>query len=147
MRFTPHWQVYSNALSNRKKNQTSNQILAHRTFRGRPLKNLFNRPGDIPIWRPVDVPICRPGEVPIWCLGDVLKWRPGDVLIWHSRRLSWEVDSRRPLEDLQSTQTWMSSRLFIQNLFVWPNLSKGISTLKMYWEPSETSKVEHFLQN
>ena len=36
------------------------------TSPGRPLKILFDCPGDVPIWRP----------------GDVLKWRPGDVLKW-----------------------------------------------------------------
>ena len=35
----------------------------------RPLKFLFDCPGDVPIWRP----------------GDILKWRPGDVLILRSR--------------------------------------------------------------
>ena len=73
------------------------------TSPGRPLKILFDRPGDVPIWRP----------------GDVLKWRPGDVLIWRSRdvpgRLIRDVPrtfSGRPLEDLQSTQTWMSQHFF-----------------------------------
>ena len=36
---------------------------------------------------------------------------------------------------------------FIQNLFDWPNLSKSILTVKVNWEPSQTSKMEHFLQN
>ena len=44
------------------------------TSAGRPLKILFDRPGDAPIWRPWDVLIWRPG--------DVLKWPPADVLIW-----------------------------------------------------------------
>ena len=73
------------------------------TSPGRPLKILFDRPGDVPIWRP----------------GDVLKWRPGDVLIWRSRdvpgRLIRDVPrtfSGRPLEDLESTQTWMSKIFF-----------------------------------
>ena len=93
------------------------------TSSGLPLKILFDRRGDIPIW--------RPREVSIWRPGDVLKWRPGDVLIWLSRdvrgRLIREVPktfSGRPLEDLESTQTWMSNffKLFFQNLFDWPNL-------------------------
>ena len=90
------------------------------TSSGLPLKILFARRGDIPIW--------RPREVSIWRPGDVLKWRPGDVLIWPSRdvrgRLIREVPktfSGRPLEDLESTQTWMS-KFFFQNLFDWPNL-------------------------
>ena len=115
------------------------QILVTRTFQGcptptspgRPLKILFDHPGDIPIWRP----------------GDILKWRPGDVLIWRSRdvpgRLICDVPrtfSGRPLED-------HFLKFFFQNLFDRPNLSKSISTLKVYWEPSENSKMEHFLQN
>ena len=123
----------------------SRQILAPRTPRRRPpptfpgLKILFDRPGDIPIWRP----------------GDVLKWRPGDVLIWCSRdvpgRLIWGVPrtfSERPLEDLRSTQTWMS-KIFLMFLSELIRLtkSKSISTLKVYWEPCKTSKMEHFLQN
>ena len=93
------------------------------TSSGPPLKILFARRGDIPIW--------RPREVSIWRPGDVLKWRPGDVLTWPSRdvrgRLIREVPktfSGRPLEDLESTQTWMSNffKLFFQNLFDWQNL-------------------------
>ena len=91
------------------------QILVPRTSRGRPppmspgrpLKILFDRPGDVPIWRP----------------GNVLKWRPGDVLIWCSRdvpgRLIRDVPrtfSGRPLEDLESTQTWMS-KIFLNFSF------------------------------
>ena len=104
-----------------------------------------------------DVPIWRPGDVPIWPPSDVLKWLSGDVLIQRSRdvpeRLFRDVRrtfSGRPLKDLQSAQTWMSPhffKIFFQNLFDWPNLSKGISTLKVYWEPSEFSKIEYFLQN
>ena len=100
---------------NRGQRLPSRQILVPRTSwgrpppasRGRPLKILFDRPGDVSIWRPRDVPIRRPGNV--------LKWRRGDVLMWRSRdvprRLIWDVPSTfsgRPLEDLQSTQTWMS---------------------------------------
>ena len=89
------------------------------TSPGRPLKILFERPGDVPIWRSGNVPIWRPGDVPIWRPRDVLKWRPGDVLIWRSRdvpgRLIRDVPrtfSGRPLEDLESTQTWMSNFFF-----------------------------------
>ena len=81
----------------------SPQILVPRTSWGRPLKILFDSPADVPIWRP----------------RDVLKWRPGDVLIWRSRdvpgRLIRDVPrtfSGRPLEDLESTQTWMSKFFF-----------------------------------
>ena len=142
----------------------SRQILVPRTSRGRPpptspgrpIKILFDRPGDVSIW--------RPGNVSIWRPGDVLKWRPGDVLIWPSRdipgRLIRDVPrtfSGRPLEDLESTQPWMSKsflNFLFQNLFDWPNafielirLTKSILTLKLYWETSKTSKMEHFLQN
>ena len=60
----------------------------------------------------------------------------------------WEVDSGRPLEDLQSTQTWMSNFFltFLSEL-IRLTKSKSISTLKVYWEPSKTSKIEHFLEN
>ena len=93
------------------------------TSPGRPLKILFDSPGDVPIW--------RPGDFPIWRPGDVLKCRPGDVLIWRSRNVPGSLIrdiprtfSGRPLEDLESTQTWMSIffKHFFQNLFDWPNL-------------------------
>ena len=107
-----------------KKIQPSRQILVPRTSRGRapptspgrppptspgrPLKILFDHPGDVLIWRPGDVPTRRSG--------DVLKWRPGVVLIRRSRdvpgRMIRDVPttfSGRPLEDLESTQTWMSN--------------------------------------
>ena len=83
----------------------------HQTSPGRPLKVLPDRPREVPIWSPRDVPNWRPG--------DVLRWRPGDVLIWSSRdvpgRLIRDVPrtfSGRPLEDLKSTQTFMSSFFF-----------------------------------
>ena len=101
------------------KSTPSRQILVPRTSRGRlpptspgrSLKILFDRTGDVSIW--------RPGDVPIWLPGNVLKWRPGDVLIWCSRdvpgRLIRDVPrtfSGHPLEDLQSTQTWISQIFF-----------------------------------
>ena len=127
----------------------SREILVFRTSWGRPsptsprrpLNILFDHTGDVPIWRP----------------RKVLKWHPGDALIWRLRDVPGSLIrdfprtfSGRPLEDLQNNQTWMSQKifkLFFQNLFDWPNLSESISTLKVYWEPSETSKMEHFLQN
>ena len=51
----------------------------------RPLKILFDHPGDVPNWRLGDVPIWRPGDVSKWRPGDVLIWRQGDVLIWRPR--------------------------------------------------------------
>ena len=89
----------------------SRQILVPRTSRGhppptspgRPLKILFDHSGDVLIWRP----------------GYVLKWRPGDVKIWRSRDVPWRLIrdvprtfSGRPLEDPDSTQTWMSKIFF-----------------------------------
>ena len=127
----------------------SQQILVPRTSPrrpsptspGRPLKVLFYHPGEVPIWRP----------------RKVLKWHPGDALIWRLRDVPGSLIrdvprtfSGLPLEDLQNTQTWMSQNLlkhFFQNLFDWPNLSESISTLKVYWEPSKTSKMEHVLKN
>ena len=97
----------------------SRQILVPRTSRGCPpptspgrlLKILFYDPGDVSIW--------RPRYVSIWRSGDVLKWRQVDVLIWRSRdipgRLIRDVPrtfSGRPLEDLQSTQAWISQNFF-----------------------------------
>ena len=120
----------------------SRQVLIPRTFPGRPpptspgrpRKTLFDHPRDVLIWRPEDVPI--------WHLLYVLNWRPVDVLIWRSRdvpeRLIWDVPmtfSGHSLEDLESTQIWMSQKIFevfFQNLFDSPNLSKSISTLKVY---------------
>ena len=67
----------------------------------------------------------------------------------------WEVDSGRPrtftgrpLEDLESTQTWMSNffKTFLSEL-IRLTKSESISTLKVHREPSKTSKMEHFLQN
>ena len=54
----------------------------------------------------------------------------------------------RPLKDLENTQTWMS-KFFLTFLSELIRLtkSKSISTLKVCWEPSKTSKMEHFLQN
>ena len=85
------------------------------TSSGLPLKILFARRGDIPVW--------RPREVSIWRPGDVLKWRPGDVLTWRSRDvpggLFWHVRrtfSGRPQEELWSTQSWMS-KIFLNFSF------------------------------
>ena len=85
----------------------SRKILVPRTSRerppptspGRPLKILFDRPGDVPIWHP----------------GAFLRWRPEDVLIWRSRDVPRRSPGR-PLEDLESTQTWMS-KLFLNFSF------------------------------
>ena len=78
-----------------KKKYPSRQILVPGTCRGRPpptspgrlLKILFDRPVDVPIWRSRDVP---------------------KTLIWNVPR----TFSGRPLEDLQSTQTWMCQLFF-----------------------------------
>ena len=117
----------------------SRQILVSRTSRGRPPPT---SPG-----HPLKILSDRPGDVPIWRLGDVLIWRSRDV----PGRLIRDVPrtfSGRPLEDLESTQTWMSNFFltFLSEL-IRLTKSKSISTLKVYWEPSKTSKMEHFLQN
>ena len=75
----------------------SRQTLVPRTYRGhpppassgRPLKILFDRLGDVPIWGP-------------W---DVLLWRPGDVLKWRLmfNGHPWEVDSGRPQDILRTS--------------------------------------------
>ena len=77
------------------------------------------------------------------CLNLTSRDVPG-TLIWDVPRTL----SGRPLEDLESTQTWMSN-FFITFLSELIRLTKSISisTLKMYWELSKTSKMEHFLQN
>ena len=121
-----------------------------RTSHGRPpptspgisIKILYDRPRDVLIWR----------------LGDILKLRPEDFLIWRSRDVQGSLIrniprtfSGRPLKDLQSTQTWIYQKKILTFLseLIWLTISsiKTISTLKVYWEPSETCKVEHFLQN
>ena len=89
---------------------------------GRPLKILFDHPRDVPIWR------------------------PGDVLIWRSRKSlgSWFGTTPGRSQDVPYSKFRVLKfgclKLF---LFDWPNLSKSISTLKVYWEPSETSKMGH----
>ena len=91
-----------------KRPSPSRQILVPRTSRGRP--PLMSR------GRPLKILFDRPGDVPIRLPRDILKWRPGDVLILRSRdvpeRLIRDIPrtfSGRPLEDLESTQTWMSN--------------------------------------
>ena len=66
-------------------------------------------------WRLLKILFDRPRDVTIWRRRGALKWRPGDALSWRSRnipgRFIWDVPrtfSGRPIEDLQSTQTWMS---------------------------------------
>ena len=115
-----------------------------------PRTSLSNIPRTSPkdsIWPSRNVPVWRSGDVPNWCPGDVLKWRPWDF----SGKLIWDVPrtfSGCPLEDLQSTQTLMSKFcLTFLSEFIRLTKSKSISTLKIYWEPSQTSKMEHFLQN
>ena len=110
-------------------------------------------PQDVPRTSHSNVPRTYPKD-PIWpsrgrndlmSQSDVLKWRPGDILIWRSRdvpgRLIRDVPrtfTGRPLEDLESTQTWMSNFFltFLSDLIRLTE-SKSISTLKEYWEPSK----------
>ena len=78
------------------------------TFPGRPLKILFDRHGDVPIWRP----------------GDVLKWHPVDVLIWRSRDVPGRLirDVPRTFSEHSNLDAQNIFQLFFQNLFDWPNL-------------------------
>ena len=97
----------------------SQQIFVPRTSQGRPpptyprspLKILFDRHGDVPIWRLGQRPNLtswgRPEMTSKGCTNLTFRGRP------------WEVDSGcprmfsgRPLEDLQSTQTFMSRHFF-----------------------------------
>ena len=129
--FMPFWCTKCCTFLKMAQNLPSRQILVPRTSRGRPpptspgrpLKILFDRPGDVLIWRSRDVPGRLIRDVP-------------------------RTFSGRPLEDLESTQTWMSNFFltFLSEL-IRLTKSKSISTLKVYWEPSKTSKMEHFLQN
>ena len=82
---------------------------------------------NVPRTSPKD-PIWPSRGRPNWRPRNVLKWRPGDVLIWRSRdvpgRLTRDVHrtfSGRHLEELESTQAWMS-KSFFQNLFDWTNV-------------------------
>ena len=125
--------------------QLSRQILVPRMPRGR----LFPTSSG----QPLKIPFDHTGDVPIWCSRGVPKWRPGNVLIWHPRDVQ-RTFSGRPLEDFQNTSLgrcavtyWMSLNfflLFFRNLFDWPNLYKSNSVLKVYLEPSRTSKMELF---
>ena len=122
------------------------------TSPGRPLKILFDHPGDVPNW--------RPGDVLIWHPGNVLKWSPGAVLIWRIRdvpkRLIRDVPRTSPrlpwknILGMMGLICWMSLNFFLhflRNLFDSPNLSKRNSILKVYLEPSQTSKMDHFLRS
>ena len=117
----------------------SQQILVLRMSRGRPTSK--TSPKD-----PISPPQGRP---------NLTSWgRPEMASRWHSNLTSKgpprEGDLGCPTEDLQSTQTWMSQnffQLFFQNLLDWPNLPKSFSTLKVYSEPSQTSRMERFLRN
>ena len=114
-------------------------------------------PEDVLRTSPFNVPRATRSGVLFWRPGDVLKWHPGDALIWRSidvpGRMIRDIPrtfSRCSLENIQSTQIWMSQnlfQLFFHNLFDWPNLSKNISTLKVYWEPSQISEMEYLLRN
>ena len=85
----------------------------------RLMKHLPSRQILVPRTSPSNVPRTSPKD-PIWPFrgrpGEFLKWRPGVVLIRRSRdipgRLIRDVPrtfSGRPLEDIESTQTWMSN--------------------------------------
>ena len=87
----------------------------------------------------------RPEMTPIDCPNMTLKGRP------------WEVDSGRPQDIFRASPRGISKHwsldvpkfllIFFQNFFDWPNLSKSISTLKVFWGPSQTFKMDNFLGN
>ena len=87
------------------------QILVPGASRGRPPLASSRRPLKILFDRLPDVPIRRPR--------DVMKWRSRDILIRGLRKVPGMLIrdipttfSARSLEDLQSTQTWMSQHFF-----------------------------------
>ena len=93
------------------KDLPSRQILVPMTSWGLPSWTSPGRPPKDPIWPSLGCPKLT--------FGGVLKRGPGDVLIWRSRdvpgRLTRDVHrtfSERPLDDLESTQTWMSKFFF-----------------------------------
>ena len=115
------------------------------TSPGCPVRILFDHPKDVPIWRSTDV----------------LKWRSKDVLIWRPWSAPGKGDLGRRQDVLRTSPRWSWKHvlgtmwghlldipkfllLFFHNLFDWPNLSKGNSILKVYLEPSRTSKIELF---
>ena len=117
------------------------QILIPRTSRGRPpstspgrsLKLLFNHPGDVPIWRPWDVLIYLQGM----SLGGWFRTSPG-----RSQDVRYRTFKARLRDDVGSCTGCPKISFYLST-----NLSKSHSTLKVYWEPSRTSKMEHFRRN
>ena len=67
---------------------------------------------DVPKTSPYNIPRASPKD-PIWpswgCLDLTFRRRPNLTFKGHS----WEVDSGRPLEDLQNTETWISQVFFL----------------------------------
>ena len=126
---------------------------------GHLLKILYDHLEDIPNWCPGDVPIWRPGDVSKWRPGDVLIWRPRDVPGRFVRDVSWTFSGRSQDVPYTTLKTCVGddvglpvggpqiSFYFCLNLFHWPDLSKSNSILKVYLEPSQTSKMELFLRN
>ena len=99
-----------------------------------------------PSWGRPNLTSCGPPEMTSRGRPNLMfKWRP------------WEINSGCPQDVLRTFPREPSEyssldvqnffKLFFHNLFDWANLSKSISTLKVYWEGSETSKMELFLQN
>ena len=113
---------------------------------GRPLKILFEHPEDVPNLRP---------DLMFWgrlemTSRNVIIWRPMDVpgrVIRNVPRTFWWC----PPDGLENMYQgwcrvicWMSLNfflLFFWNLFNWLNLSKSNSILKLYLEPSQTTKI------
>ena len=97
---------------------------------------------------PEDVPMQRPQDVP-WRFYLTIPWTSQcDVLIWRSRDIPWSWLGSSPGRSKDVHQRTFKAiklgcpKLFFQNLFIWPNLSKSIWILKVYWEPSRTSTAK-----
>ena len=140
IRFFPIHLYFSDFFFSCKSVPPGRQMFVPRTSRGRPLKILFDPPKDLLIRRPWDVPIWRPEDVLKWLLRDVLIWRSRDVRERLIRDFSYRTFRILKNGCLKSLLTFLSELIRLAK-------SNSISTLKVYWEPSKTSKMEHFLQN
>ena len=131
------WHLFYRADSN-----PSRQILVPRTS---PLNVPRTSPKD-PTWpsqgRPDPTSRERPDVTLLQHLETTSMGRPNLTF----KGSPWRVDSRHPVVWDHQLDVSKSFPLFFRNLFDWPNLSKSNSTLKVYWKPSWTSKMMHFLR-
>ena len=65
-----------------------------------------------------------------------------------SQYIPWRTFKTRLRNNVRSSSRCLKIyfSFFFGNLFDWPSLAKGNSTLKVYWKPSRASKIEHFLR-